>query len=177
MPGIPSTARNTNTPARASMMVSPAPRVSPAKILSPRLVEVVEPPSSSGGIGSPAPPVIGLLVVTASSFLTTAIPDGPAGEVPAGPVRDRWCHQGWSAGSASGDLGDDVLRLRGQLGVERSRAGLGGGSLLALVADHVGQVALHQRRRVGVVVGRAGDLVGREQQRVGARVGDRAVDR
>src|SRR3954451_19508015 len=123
MPGIPSTARKTNTPARASMMVSPAPRDRPAKTLSPRLVEGVDPPSS-GGIGSPVPPVSGLLVVTTSSFLTCGDPRrfgrSGSGRTGQGSLVSRV----GSGGSASGDLRDDVLGLAGQVGVERRGAGL-----------------------------------------------------
>src|SRR5262245_18700143 len=174
---MPSTARKTNTPARAIRIVMPAPRERPAKMASPRRVEDIDPPSSSGGMGSPAPPVNGLLSVTASSFLTYGDPCRSVRSTSGRTGQGSSVSPGGSGSSASGDLGDDVLRLRRQRGVERSGTGLGGGGLLALVADHVAQVALHERRRVGVVVGRAGEGVRRKQERVGALVGDGAVDR
>src|SRR6478736_3920446 len=69
------------------------------------------------------------------------------------------------------DRADDLLRLRGELRVERGRAGLLRRGLLAGVGDDVGEEAADQRRLVRVVVVLAGDQVRREQHRVGAGLG------
>src|SRR4029077_16229214 len=55
-------------------------------------------------------------------------------------------------------------------------AGVVGARLLALGRDDVAEETLHVVGRLRVVVGRAGDQVRRQQQRVGTRLGRLAVD-
>src|SRR6188508_1017064 len=70
------------------------------------------------------------------------------------------------------DLRGLLLERRG----ERSGAGVVGARLLALGRDDVAEEPLHVVGGLRVVVGRAGDQVRRQQQRVGTGLGGLAVD-
>src|SRR4051812_40201171 len=90
----------------------------------------------------------------------------------ASMVLTVWC----ALDSLRGDRVDDRLGLLGEGRRDRGRAGVVRRLLLALFADHIGQEALDERGLGLVVVGRAGDQVRRQHQRVGPGRGGGAVD-